>query len=69
MKVEFTPQNPTPIKQKGIDIRVADTAGRGGSLLGTLTVTNTRLVWTKSGASVNTKSLSWEKFIKLMEDL
>ena len=69
MEVEFTSQNPTQIKQKGLDIRVSDTPGRGGSLLGTLTVTNTRLVWTKSGASVNTKSLTWEKFIKLMEDL
>ena len=68
MKVEFTPQNPTPIKQKGIDIKVY-APGKGGNLHGTLTVTNTRLVWAKSGVSVNTKSLTWEKFIKMMEDM
>ena len=31
MKVELTPQNPTPIKRKGIDISVADTDGKDGS--------------------------------------
>ena len=69
MEVEFTSQNPTPIKQKGLDIRVYDTPGRGGSLLGTLTVTKTKLVWARSGVSVNTKDLDWEEFITLMEGL
>ena len=68
MKVDFTPQIPTPIKQKGIKIRVYDTKGKGGGLRGTLTVTNTRLTWRKSNASVD-KSMSWEKFIKMMEDM
>lgn len=69
MKVDFTPQIPTPIKKSGIDIRVTNTPGKGGKLIGTLTVTNTRLVWAPTGVSVNTKSLSWEKFIKYMEDM
>ncbi len=69
MKVDFTPQIPTPIKQSGIEIRVFNTPGNGGNLRGTLTVTNTKLEWRRSGASVDTKPLSWDKFIKYMEGL
>ena len=69
MEVEFMSQNVTPIKQKGLEIKVYDTDGKGGGLQGTLTVTNTRLVWAKSGVSVNTKNLDWEDFIKMMDDM
>ena len=69
MEVEFMSHNSTPIKQKGIEISVTNTEGKGGNRRGTLTVTMTKLVWTKSGASVNTKELDWEDFIKMMEGL
>ena len=69
MDVEFTPQIPTPIKQRGIRIRVANTEGRGGNLRGTLTVTDTKLIWAPPGVHVNFKELEWEDFIKYMENI
>ena len=69
MEVEFTADITTPIKQNGIRIRVTDIKSRGGNFLGTLTVTQTRLVWAPKGVHVNTKKLEWEDFIKYMEDI
>ena len=69
MDVEFTGEVTTPIKQKGIKIRVTNIKSKGGNFLGTLKVTQTKLVWTPRGVHVNTKELKWEDFIKYMETI
>ena len=71
MDVEFKPNVPIPIKTSGIEIAVTNTKGQGGNLRGRLVVSNTRLVWWPAGVQLekNTKRISWDRFIKLMEDM
>lgn len=55
------------IRNKGVELDVYDTSGKH---LGDLVVTKTKVIWCKGKtAPANGKSLTWSKFIEMMESL
>ena len=55
------------IKQKGVELEIRKPDGK---FLGDLLITKTRVVWCPGKTDpAHGKSISWDKFIKLMDDL
>ena len=64
--IKDIPHEPVRLKNKGIEIEIKDEDGE--ELLGRLSINKGKLTWRPGQATVHGYSMSWTKFISVMEE-